>query len=185
MAKVIIVPPDEVKAESSGRKVEVTIRPAPALQVNVGTLGFAGPRGIPGPDGPVGERGLKGDKGERGEKGDPGANGLRGPKGEDGRDGPMGPAGLDGNDGRDGKDGRPGRDAVIHKSKSKEFAIIPGPPGPVGFPGPQGSPGVGIAEGGTTGQVLAKSTDENYATEWVDAAAGGGLSQAQILARQL
>lgn len=34
--------------------------------------------------------------------------------------------------------------------------------------GPQGDPGAGIAEGGTTGQVLVKRSDEDYDTEWTD-----------------
>lgn len=38
----------------------------------------------------------------------------------------------------------------------------------------QGPAGVGIPVGGTTGQVLAKATGDNYDTEWVDPAAGGG-----------
>lgn len=36
--------------------------------------------------------------------------------------------------------------------------------------GGSGAPGVGVPTGGTTGQVLAKSSDDNYATEWVDVA---------------
>lgn len=34
--------------------------------------------------------------------------------------------------------------------------------------GAQGSPGIGIASGGTTGQVLAKKTNTDYDTEWVN-----------------
>lgn len=69
--------------------------------------------------------------------------------------------------------------------------LIVGPPGP---PGPQGPPGAdgtvsfdeltpaqreslrgeGVPAGGTTGQVLAKSSNTDYATEWIDA--GGGAS---------
>lgn len=33
-----------------------------------------------------------------------------------------------------------------------------------------GSPGIGIPAGGETGQVLAKASDTNYDTEWVDTA---------------
>lgn len=52
-----------------------------------------------------------------------------------------------------------------------------GPPGPPGYPGPAGPagpPGVGIPTGGSTGQVLVKSSVVDYATTWVDAPAGGG-----------
>lgn len=37
-----------------------------------------------------------------------------------------------------------------------------------GPPGPPGAPGIGIPVGGTTGQVLAKSSNTNYDTEWAD-----------------
>lgn len=40
--------------------------------------------------------------------------------------------------------------------------------GPPGEQGPAGDPGPGVAEGGTTGQLLAKSSDEDYDTEWID-----------------
>lgn len=69
--------------------------------------------------------------------------------------------------------------------------LIVGPPGP---PGPQGPPGAdgtvsfdeltpaqreslrgeGVPAGGTTGQVLAKSSNTDYDTEWVDQSGGGG-----------
>lgn len=68
-------------------------------------------------------------------------------------------------DGRDGRDGLPGAPGPA------------GPEGPAGAPGergPAGEPGVGIPEGGTAGQILAKVDDENYNTEWVDAPSGGG-----------
>jgi hypothetical protein len=48
--------------------------------------------------------------------------------------------------------------------------------GPQGEQGPQGDPGVGIPEGGTTGQVLAKVSDDDYDTDWVDPSGGGGGS---------
>lgn len=43
-------------------------------------------------------------------------------------------------------------------------------PGPTG---PQGQPGIGVPSGGTTGQVLQKSSGTDYATEWADPASGG------------
>src|SRR5262252_9787224 len=50
----------------------------------------------------------------------------------------------------------------------------PGPQGPAGPAGPSGAPGVGVPAGGTTGQVLTKSSATDYATVW--AAAAGGAS---------
>jgi hypothetical protein len=41
----------------------------------------------------------------------------------------------------------------------------PGPPGPPGSPG---APGVGVPTGGTTGQILAKLSNANYDTAWID-----------------
>lgn len=52
---------------------------------------------------------------------------------------------LVGRDGRNGVDGKDGKN---------------------GAPGPQGPAGVGIPTGGLTGQVLAKSSNANYATKW-------------------
>lgn len=45
--------------------------------------------------------------------------------------------------------------------------------GTVGPAGPTGPAGVGVPTGGTTGQVLAKSANTNYATQWVTPSAGG------------
>ena len=47
-----------------------------------------------------------------------------------------------------------------------------GPQGPQGDAGPKGDPGVGVPTGGTTGQVLVKTSDVDYATEWRDPQAG-------------
>ena len=40
--------------------------------------------------------------------------------------------------------------------------------------GTEGAPGIGVPEGGTTGQVLAKASNDDYDTVWVNAATGGG-----------
>jgi hypothetical protein len=60
--------------------------------------------------------------------------------------GPTGPAGADGADGADG---------------------VPGPPG---AQGPPGQPGQGVIAGGTTGQLLTKTSATDYATAWQDPA---------------
>jgi hypothetical protein len=41
--------------------------------------------------------------------------------------------------------------------------------GPAGPTGPQGAQGIGVPTGGTAGQILRKSSNSSYATEWVDA----------------
>jgi hypothetical protein len=122
-----------------------------------------------------GEPGVDGVDGTNGADGAPGAPGADGADGADGASayevavangfvgteaewleslvGAQGPAGADGADGApgaDGADGAPGAD------------------------GADGAPGVGVPAGGTTGQVLAKNSNSDYDTEWVDAAAGGG-----------
>lgn len=51
-----------------------------------------------------------------------------------------------------------------------------GPQGPVGQTGPQGPAGQGVPIGGTTGQVLAKSSNNDYETQWVDQTGGGGTT---------
>ncbi len=59
---------------------------------------------------------------------------------------------------------------------------IPGPVGPQGIqgepgaPGAKGDPGVGVPTGGTAGQVLAKQSENDYDTKWVDQSGGGGTT---------
>jgi len=55
--------------------------------------------------------------------------------------------------------------------KRIERKIVVGRSGRRGLPGPQGEPGVGVPTGGTTGQILAKNSNTNYDTEWVNQAA--------------
>lgn len=61
---------------------------------------------------------------------------------------------------------------------SGDIVVIP--PGPAGalavdinYTGPAGANGVGVPAGGTTGQILAKNSNTDYDTEWVDDAGGG------------
>ena len=91
-----------------------------------------------------------------------GATGAQGPAGADGAPGergPQGPAGQDGAEGPQGPKGDPGPE---------------GPQGPKGDPGPQGPAGPGVAAGGTTGQVLVKSSNADYDTEWKTPSGGVG-----------
>ena len=61
-----------------------------------------------------------------------------------------------------------------------------GPQGPQGEPGadgktgPQGPAGPGVAAGGTTGQVLAKKSNTNYDTEWIDNSGSGSTVSVNV-----
>jgi hypothetical protein len=50
----------------------------------------------------------------------------------------------------------------------------PGPTGPTGPAGPIGPAGPGVPAGGTTGQVLTKTSGTDYATSWTTISGGGG-----------
>ena len=72
--------------------------------------------------------------------------------------------------------GEPGTNASVTNSGDEtnvvlNFTIPRGNTGPTGKQGPAGAPGPagpGVATGGTTGQVLAKKSNTNYDTEWID-----------------
>lgn len=113
-----------------------------------GPQGPEGPRGPEGPKGPQGEPGNNGEQGPKGEPGEPGAQGPKGDPGPQGEQGPEGPQGPKGDPGEQGPEG---------------------PQGPKGDPGAQGEPGPagqGVPAGGTTGQVLRKTSGNDYETEW-------------------
>lgn len=83
-----------------------------------------------------------------------GPQGPAGPQGPRGEQGPVGPSGPQGEPGIQGETGPSG------------------PAGPTGATGPQGErgetgqPGQGVPAGGTIGQVLAKTGNEDYNTAW-------------------
>ena len=59
---------------------------------------------------------------------------------------------------------------VLDPANYPEFVGPIGPAGPqgeTGPAGPAGADGVGVPAGGTTGQVLAKSSGADYETQWV------------------
>ena len=75
--------------------------------------------------------------------------------------------------------GEPGTNASVTNSGDETNVVLnftiprgnTGPQGPQGKQGPAGAPGPagpGVAPGGTTGQVLAKKSNTNYDTEWVN-----------------
>ena len=62
-----------------------------------------------------------------------------------------------------------------------------GATGPTGPTGPAGATGIGIPSGGLTNQVLAKTSDTDYETDWVDQSGGGsgsGVLQVKTLFTQ-
>ena len=89
-----------------------------------------------------------------------GPQGPQGPAGPQGATGPQGPAGEAGPAGPQGE---------------------AGPEGPAGA---AGAPGVGVPEGGATGQILAKASADDYDTEWINAPEGGAGSVVAARAEQ-
>ena len=86
-----------------------------------------------------------------------------GPAGPTGETGPQGPQGEQGIQGVQGPQG------------------VQGIQGPAGADGTDGTDGVGVPPGGTDGQVLAKASEDDYDTEWVNPASGGAdVLQVQI-----
>ena len=87
--------------------------------------------------------------------------GPQGPKGDTGAQGPAGETGPQGPQGIQGETGPQGPTGAT------------GATGATGPQGPQGPTGAGVPIGGTTGQVLAKVSNTDYDTEWIDPPKGG------------
>ncbi len=148
---------------------------ATGAQGPAGTQGATGPQGIPGTaaaqgatgaQGPAGNTGATGPQGPQGTPGTAaaqGATGAQGPAGNTGATGPQGPAGT----GSQGPAGATGPQGPAGTGNT-------GATGPAGSQGATGAAGQGVPTGGTTGQILAKSSSTNYATQWVNAPTGGG-----------
>jgi len=120
---------------------------------------------VTGPTGPTGATGPTGPKGDTGDTGPTGATGPAGPKGDTGDTGPTGPQGPPGADGADGAQGPTG---ATGPTGPKGDTGDTGPTGATGPAGADGANGVGVPAGGTAGQVLSKSSDTDYDTEWTD-----------------
>lgn len=110
-----------------------------------------GPEGPPGPQGPAGPTGATGLTGASGSQGPAGATGAQGPQGVKGDTGNTGAQGAQGIQGVKGDTGATGSQGV---------------PGTPGAAGATGATGPGVAPGGTTGQVLTKTSATDYATNW-------------------
>ena len=122
-----------------------------------GLTGATGPQGEQGPQGPAGATGPQGPQGDTGPQGPQGEQGPQGPQGEQG---PAGPAGEQGPQGIQGEPGPQGIQGLTGAT---------GPAGPQGIQGPTGATGPagpGVADGGTTGQMLVKASAANYDTAW-------------------
>jgi len=148
----------ELESNPDSSPVEIYSNVGP--QGPKGDTGEVGPTGPTGPQGPTGPAGA--DSTVPGPAGPTGPTGPQGPQGDPGPTGPTGPKGDTGDTGPEGPTGATGATGAT------------GPTGPTGATGPQGDPGEGVPVGGTTGQVLAKATDSDYDTEWVDQSGGGG-----------
>lgn len=131
-----------------------------------------------------------------GVQGPTGPTGPTGPAGSDGADGATGPAGADGADGVDGSTWYHGAGApsngtgidgdyylnttngdVYTKSSGSWGSPIENLTGPTGATGPagaDGADGVGVPTGGTTDQILAKASNTDFDTAWVDNSGGSG-----------
>ena len=137
-----------------------------------GATGPAGPAGAQGPKGDTGETGATGPAGPAGETG---ATGPAGPKGDTGETGAAGPKGDDGDD---GTTFTPSLTEITGghrlswtndggKQNPNPIDILDGADGAQGPAGPAGAAGQGVPAGGTTGQVLTKSSNDNYDTAWI------------------
>lgn len=142
-----------------------------------GAQGVAGAQGATGPQGPQGDPGPASTQGATGATGPQGSGGSVGATGAQGATGPQGTAGVQGATGATGTAGSAG---------------VAGATGPIGATGPQGATGPtgsggvqgatgatgpagsGVPTGGSTGQVLSKSSNTDYDTQWV--AQTGGVS---------
>ena len=135
------------------------------LKGDQGDTGLKGDQGDTGLKGDQGDTGLKGDQGDTGLKGDQGDTGLKGDQGDTGLKGDQGDTGLKGDQGDTGLKGDQGDTGLD--------STVPGPDGAKGDKGDKGDTGEGVIAGGTTGQILSKSTNADYATTWIDGATGG------------
>lgn len=100
---------------------------------------------------------------------------LVGPEGPEGPPGQDGAPGADGQDGADGADGASAYEvAVANGFVGTEAEWLASLVGPKGDPGEQGPPGAGVPAGGAAGQVLAKATEADHDTQWIDPPTGGG-----------
>lgn len=113
----------------------------------------------------IGPKGDKGDRGPQGVAGERGMDGLPGKNGRDGRDGMDGANGMDGIGIKDAKVDFDGTLVLTFSDGNEvDLGIVVGENGKDGRDGVNG---LGIAPGGTTGQVLVKKSNNDFDTKWV------------------
>lgn len=153
----------------------------PPGQGGGGTPGPPGPEGPAGPQGPQGVQGDTGDQGVEGPQGPSGTQGIQGVQGapgqsgasgSDGEDGAQGPQGVPGNTGPAGPEGPEGPEGPQGQQGIQGIQGLQGIQGNPGANGSNGTNGQGVPTGGSTNQVLAKTSGTDFATAWVTPAAG-------------
>ncbi len=118
-----------------------------AMFKGVQILGKQGPKGDTGETGPQGDIGPTGPQGEAG---------SQGPKGDTGDIGPIGPAGADG--------------VTPHIGSNGNWWLGDADTGVLA----EGTSGIPV--GGTSGQILAKRSEADHDTQWIDPPASGVTS---------
>lgn len=179
----------------------------PAWQGPPGPVGPAGPVGPVGPvgsTGPVGPEGPQGDDGPQGIQGPPGgapswegewsaatdydandAVALNGSSWYAAGDPPLGtapPSAPWQQIAAKGDTGAQGPQGVQGVQGPKGDTGAQGIQGPQGTTGAQGPAGPGVPAGGTTGQVLKKTSATDFATAWQDTLADGSVTNSKLAA---
>jgi hypothetical protein len=156
-----------------------------------GVTGSTGPTGPTGQDGFLGGTGATGATGPTGSNGSNGATGVTGPTGPTGVTGATGTNGTIGTNGATGATGATGTNGVTGSTGSTGSTGPTGPTGVTGTTGPSGPTGVsgvfvgatapatsilwadttiaaslGVPVGGSTGNYLVKSSNNDYDTAW-------------------
>ena len=131
-----------------------------AIEAIVNNMSIAGATGPIGPTGPIGATGAQGATGVSGNTGATGVSGLDGATGATGAQGATGIQGIQGIQGPQGATG------------------VSGATGASGLQGATGPSGQGVPSGGTTGQVLSKSSSSDFDTVWTTGIASNTLGYA-------
>lgn len=132
---------------------------------DTGAKGDQGDQGIQGIQGPIGQTGPQGEQGIQGIQGATGETGTQGIQGPIGETGPQGPQGIQGEVGPTGPTGLTGPTGP-QGPQGEQGAQ--GPQGEIGETGPAGLNGTGVPDGGTTGQLLAKESNDNGDFMWIN-----------------
>lgn len=182
-------------AGADGREVEIQNSGTHIQWRYVGDVSWTNIVSLATITGPTGATGATGSQGIQGIQGDTGATGSQGPQGIQGIQGDPGATGSTGSAGAAATiavgnvtTGAPGSSATVTNTGTSGAAVfdfaIPrgdvGATGSAGATGAAGANGQGVPTGGSATQVLSKIDGTDYNTQWVD---GGGITQAQVLAR--